>query len=214
MFGRKKEKQVNQDIKKHLLVVIDTVKSMVDAVDAYLKGKTEESDSRAYATHNLESKADELRRKIIADMYKGAFFPSIREDLINYLARQDKVADSAESCCDFLIAQKPRVPEEFSSDILNIARLSYEAVIPLKKAVENYFQDNEAVRAAIHTVNCKEENADTVEWHLTEKIFLSKDLSLAEKIHLREFVYHLVHISDLAEDAADMLESVIIKRNV
>jgi len=212
MFGRKKEQQVHETIKEHLFVVEETVQSMVKAVEEYVAGNLKEADENAYKTHTLESRADELRRIIIAKLYKGAFLPFIREDLINYVAKQDKLADSAESCCDFLITQKPRVPEAFANDFLNLARMVNESVHPLNSAVENFFGNLEAVKSAIRSVNGKEEEADTVEWHLTEKIFQSEEMSLAEKIHLRELVFHIVHLSDVAEDTADMLDTVIIKR--
>jgi predicted phosphate transport protein (TIGR00153 family) len=214
MFSRKKEKKVKQHIKEHLLIVSETVKSMVDTVDSYVNGKVEESRDRAFATHKLESEADSLRREIIATLYKGAFFPAIREDLINYIAKQDKIAGRAESCCDFIISQNPKVPKIFSERILQLARAAFETILPLEEAVENYFDDDEKVRIAIREVNTKEEEADTIEWHLTESIFQNKEISLAEKIHLRELIFHIAHVSDVIEDAADMLDSVVIKRSI
>ena len=214
MFGRKKEQLVREKIREHMAVVVETVISMVGSIEAYVKGDFDEAKDKAVLTHNLESKADELRRDIISNMYKGAFFPSIREDLTNYVAKQDKMADSAESCCDFIIAQKPGVPENLAAELLSLARLSCDCVTPLEQAVSDVFEDYDAVRSSIHTVNTKEEEADALERHLTEKVFLSENLSLAEKLHLREFIFHIVHISDVAEDAADMLDAVIIKRSV
>lgn len=214
MFSRKKEKKVKQLIAEHISAVEQTVTSMVETVEKYVDNDFKQAREKSYNTHNMESKADSIRRELIAIMYKGAFFPSIREDLINFIAKQDKIADRAESCCDFLITQRPDVPGNFSEDLVSLARASYETLMPLKQAVQNYFEDSEKARSSIRTVNAKEEEADTVEWHLTEKIFQSQDLSLARKIHLREFVYHIVTVSDITENAADMLEAVIIKRNI
>ncbi|MGM0440860.1 MAG: TIGR00153 family protein [Elusimicrobiota bacterium] len=214
MFSRKKEKKVQKLIKEHFKAVSQTVKSMEDTIESYLKEDIGEPGEFAYKTHEFESNADSLRREIIETLYKGAFFPSIREDLVNFVARQDNIADAAESCCDFIISQHPEVPDKYTEDILKLARASYETLPPLEKAVTHYFNDYKEVKKYIKEVNTKEEDADTMEWHLTEEIFKSKDISLAEKMHINEFIFHIVHISDIIEDAADMLDSVIIKKSI
>ncbi len=215
IFNRKKEKKVIEEIKNHMKKVYSSVENMIITIEDYLDGNIKEAEKKAYQTHLFESEADRLRREIISHLYEGAFFPAIREDIINYVAKQDKIADSAESCCDFIITQKPKVPEKFKNDLINIARLTKETTLPLVKSTEEpYGKNSDKTREIIHMVNTKEEETDTLEWHLTEKIFQSKDISLAEKMHLREFVFHIVHISDLAEDTADMLDTVIIKESI
>ncbi|MFC2062158.1 TIGR00153 family protein [Elusimicrobiota bacterium] len=214
MFSTKKEKKVRENITQHLVIVCKTIKSMMDTIDSYLKGELEEVRKRAFQTHSLEGEADGLRRTVIEKLYAGAFFPAVREDLVNYIAKQDKIADSAESCCDFIISQKPNVPQQFAEDILKLAKLTCETLSPLEEAVENYFDDFKKIRTSIHEVNTKEEDVDTIEFHLTENIFKSEEISLAEKIHLREFIFHIAHVSDVIEDSADMLDSVVIKRSI
>jgi predicted phosphate transport protein (TIGR00153 family) len=215
MFGSgKKEKQALEAIKAHFDMVSQTVTSMLEAVESYSKGDLTEARDRAFKTHELESKSDSLRREIIELMYKGAFFPAMREDIIKYVSRQDKIADRAESCCDFMITQKPKVPEAFAGTFLKLAHASCNTIKPLQQALEQFFEDYNKVRDQIHAVNTKEEEADTVEWHLTDDIFKSESLSLAEKMHLHEFVFHIVCVSDVAEDAADTLDSIVIKRRI
>ncbi len=214
MFSRKKEKKVQKLIKDHFEAVSETAKSMENTIESYLKKDLGNPGEFAYKTHEFESKADSLRREIIETLYKGAFFPSIREDLVNFVARQDNIADAAESCCDFIISQQPNVPKKYTNNILKLARASYETLPPLKKAVNHYFNNYKKVKKYIKDVNTKEENADTLEWHLTENIFKSDQISLAEKMHINEFVFHIAHISDIIEDAADMLDSVIIKKSI
>jgi len=75
------------------------------------------------------------------------------------------------------------------------------------------FEDYEVVKRNIKNVNTFEEEADTVEWHIVRDIFSSK-LDLARKIHLRQFVFHIVEISDVIEDAADNLDIFIVKYQV
>ncbi|MEA3506193.1 MAG: TIGR00153 family protein [Elusimicrobiota bacterium] len=214
MFSRKKEKKVEKLIKEHLDTVVKTVKSMEETISCYVDGDEKGAHENAFKTHSLEGEADSKRREIIETLYKGAFMPAIREDLINYIAKQDKIADAAESCCDFIISQTPEVPETFREDFIQLARASFDTLQPLQTALDKYFNDYKKILSCIKDVNTREEQADTIEWHLTEKVFQSDELSLAQKIHLREFLFHVVHISDVIEDTADMLDSVVIKKSI
>ncbi len=214
MFGRKKEKKVKEAIKQHLHVVSETVYTMYESVRHYVAGDIKKSSELAFQTHQNESRADGLRRSIISDLYTGAFFPTVREDIIHYIAQQDNIADRAESCCDFIVAQRPYVPGEFADDLVKLATGNIETIKPLVDAVDNYFDDHKKIRENIKQVNTHEEELDALEWHLTERVFKSEELSLAQKIHLRELIFHVVHISDVTEDAADMLDSAVIKKSI
>ena len=59
-------------------------------------------------------------------------------------------------------------------------------------------------------MNTQEEEADTIEWHITRDVFTS-ELHLAQKIHIRELIFHVVCISDVIEDAADDLDIFMVK---
>jgi len=201
MFGRKKEKEVKKLIMMHLEKVSITMNNMQDSVKFYLDGKIKEAKESGYQTHLVEEEADSLRREIIEKLHKGAFLPAFREDLIGFVAQQDKIADRSESCCDFFLTQRPEVPDEFIE------------FSPYKEAIVSMFEDYEVVKRNIKNVNTFEEEADTVEWHIVRDIFSSK-LDLARKIHLRQFVFHIVEISDVIEDAADNLDIFIVKYQV
>ena len=58
-----------------------------------------------------------------------------------------------------------------------------------------------------------EQKVDKAEWKLLERIFDS-DLELARKLQLRDFVRRTAAISDLCEDASDMLEILVVKRRI
>jgi len=211
MLGRKKEKKVEGLIKEHLLKVEESVFKMEEAIKQYIKGEFDVAKESSYSVHLLESEADSKRREIIEKLHQGAFLPVIRTDIIKLISRQDKIADRAESCCDFCISQRPSVPKEFKDSFVELIEVSVRTFAPYKEALENMFVDYKLVKDDIHSVNTIEEEADTLEWKFTKQIFNS-NLELARKIHLREFIFHIVSISDIIEDAADALDIIIVKQ--
>jgi uncharacterized protein Yka (UPF0111/DUF47 family) len=65
--------------------------------------------------------------------------------------------------------------------------------------------DEKIIRERLTTVGITESTIDDVEWKLTRQIFTSS-LSLANKIHLNQFIETLTEISDQIEDTGDRLE--------
>ena len=213
-LNNNKEKEVQEALEAHLEAVCETIHSMNETIRIYLSDDIEKASDSSYQTHLLESKADGLRRQMIGMLYKGAFIPVLRENIVRYIALQDRIADVAESCCDLLISQRPKVIKEFQQDILALAETSCHTLEPLKAAAKNLFIDYDKVAEGIKEVNAEEEKADTIEWHLTENVFSSDKLNLAEKMHLRELIVHIVRVSDVIEDAADMLDVLILKTSI
>ena len=72
-------------------------------------------------------------------------------------------------------------------------------------------KDIDAVKESIARVVTFETEADRLEWETIKKLFKS-NLDLARKLHLRELVEDIAYISDLAEDAAERLGVMIVKR--
>ena len=58
-----------------------------------------------------------------------------------------------------------------------------------------------------------ESDVDDLEWALVRRVF-SYDLDLAHKIHLKQLVDMVTEITDIAEDAAEILETMIVKKQM
>jgi predicted phosphate transport protein (TIGR00153 family) len=126
MFGRKKEKEVKQLIMEHLEKVDLSLKRMYQSMEHYIRNDVEAARNESFEVHILETDADSKRREIIEKLYLGAFLPILREDMIRLVAHQDKIADRAESCCDFCLSQRPQIPEEYRDKFRELLRASID----------------------------------------------------------------------------------------
>jgi len=71
--------------------------------------------------------------------------------------------------------------------------------------------DIDQLKDAIIQVTTFETEADRIEWETIKKLFKS-DLDLCRKLHVRELVEDIAIISDLAEDAAERVGVMAVKR--
>jgi hypothetical protein len=209
----RREEEVISLMDQHLEKVEECLESMRKTVEDYLKGDIDSAKANGLKTHNLEGEADGLRRRIIEEFHKGAFLPALREDLIGLALSVDKVADRAESTCDFIMLTRPDILEEFKEDFRKITIDSIAVFSPMKEGKRNLFKDFSLSREKTIEVHGLEAKVDDEEWKLNRRIFTS-ELPLARKMHLRDVVWHIASVSDVIEDAADVLEVLIIKKQV
>ena len=217
MIWVKKESDVIDLILKLISEIGECLRASMDTIDHYLKAEIAEAKEMAKNTDHLETQADEIRREVEGLLFSGAFLPSIRGDVHVLVECMDKIADSAEACCDFAMSQRPEIPEDFKSDFHTVAVDSIYSYDPLKEAAENFFSEKEKdvsiIRDKIRDVGIRESDVDDLEWKLTRRIFTA-DLSLAQKLHLQHWLVKIADISDRVEDASDCLNSLIFKTRI
>lgn len=213
MVFKDKENRVEKLLSEHFEKVRICLDDMQKVMEAYLEGKIDVAKSYALNVDHTEAEADSVRRRIAKELYRGAFLPALREDLSNFVEAVDKIADGAESCCDFIMLQRVEVPQELKQRFKEISKDSVASFTPLIEAYGLLYKDFSAALKKVHEVAIKEEKVDQQEWELTRIIFKS-ELELAHKIQLDHFILRITTISDRAEDASDKLEILIIKRQV
>ena len=208
----KKERAINKLILKHLAKVDHCLKLALETVEEYLKGNVEAAKALALRVVRCESETDSVLREIMGNLYSGAYLPSLRSDIFHLVQYLDSVANAAEACCDFFLAQRPDIPDEMKSSFLKIMKESISSCSPLKEAVNLFLKNNdvETIREKARQVGIFESAVDKAEWDLTRDIFKT-DLDYGHKIHLKQCLESIVTISDRAEDTSDQLQLIVIK---
>ena len=212
----KKEKEVNELFLKHLQKVDECLKTSLFTVENYLNGKIDEAKGLAKKVDSIETEADFIRHEIIGKMYSGAYLPLLREDILHLLEQLDKIADGAESCCDFFLDQRPEIPDDLKPRFLSAMQTSVSSFAFLKDAVISFFSEKdetESIREMLKKVGIIESDVDKQEWDITRDIFKT-NLDYGHKVHLRHCIQRVVEISDRVEDTADQLEITIIKGGI
>jgi hypothetical protein len=200
-------------IDEHLKKVEECVQSMLSAIEYYLQGNIDSAESSTSRTQNAESEADDIRREIVDLLHRGAFLPIFREDVMELVGMVDGIAGHAQDCCNFIMTQRPEVPDTLRKGFLKMARDSTAILVPLQEGVAKLSEDFSITRAKVTEIHDIESAVDGLEFQLSCRIF-STDLALAHKMHLKQLVDMIENISDVAEDAAEVLETLIIKKRV
>lgn len=213
IFVGKKEEKIIGRFKEHVETVGKTLENFEDFINTYLDGNYDDSNKYCEKIMTLESEADALRRETESMMYAGAFLPNFRGDLLGLIEAIDKIADRAEGVTRVVCLQKPEIPPEIKSGMRRQARLAVDTFKELKESINLMFEDMEKAKSFIKRTEEKEHEEDIVEWDVMKTLF-SLDIDRARKLEIKEIIALIGDISDLAEDASDRVEIIILKRSV
>jgi uncharacterized protein len=184
------------------------------AVKSYLQsGPAEEFDDAMHQVADIESRADELRRTIEAELYERTLIPDLRADVMTLLEDMDDLLNICEANCYHFSIETPEIPDEFHASFNNLTETASESIDAVVMAGRAYFRNTEAVRDHTHKVILLESEADKISTRLKRAIFTS-DIPKVEKLHLRDFVDRIDELPNAAEDIADQLGIFTVKRTV
>ncbi|MBS3740320.1 DUF47 family protein [Candidatus Bipolaricaulota bacterium] len=207
------ESDLNDMMKEHADMVGETLEKFKDAMHLWLEEEDlEGANQLAYETHNLEGKADDLRRDIEMELLNGALLARSRRPLLGIVERTDKLANAAEASLDFTLLQEIKLPRELLPITKEIVEDSVEIVKVVQTGLEVLFGSNGDVLEYTEKIEQMEGDIDDLERDFVQELFGLEDLELAEKILLRQFLESLVEISDRAEDLSDEMEIITATR--
>ncbi len=184
------------------------------AIKTYLAdGVSEEFVEALNHVKALESRGDDLRRGMEAQLYEQTLIPDLRADVLRLLEDLDWLVGIYQANCYRFSIEKPDIPVEYHRDFMDLTETAVTCTDCLAMAARAFFRNIDAVRDHNHKVIFYETEADKICTKLKTAIFDSA-LPLERKLHLRYFVERIDEAANAAEDVADELAIYTIKRSL
>ena len=201
---------------EHEETVQSCLEKFIKTIELYIdEGGSEKVKNLSTEVHELETKADEIRRKIIKLLIKEKFLlPNTRRDFLNLLEYIDKVADYAEAALDYVILQDMDISEIGKNYLSDVLAMTLEQYNLLKKAVRLLFENIDDAYEYVTKIEEIESQIDDIERILISRISKRDELSYGLKGLYRDFVTMIANISDVIEDAGDEIELIIAMRKI
>ncbi|MCP4248719.1 MAG: DUF47 family protein [bacterium] len=213
IFGGK-QKAVESRIERYLECVDGCVDAFVACIEASLADESFESlVERVEETHQAESRADDMRQEIAVLLYGKALFPESRGDILGLIEAVDKIPNRAEAVVRQMQHQRFHFPPELSKQCHALVVQVRDCSRELTRAVAALFTDYNSAALLADRIGELESRADDLEFELIGSIFDSRR-DTGEKILLRDMVQAIGDIADRAENAADRVRIVAIKRKI
>lgn len=202
-FNRSKDELFYQTL-------IDAAANIVEAVRLFKENVETLREKEAYAERlkELESKGDQYTHLLIRELNQTFMTPLDREDIYQLAVKLDDVLDGVEACASrfvyFRVEKTTPYLLEFANVLEQSATYLHEAFVALKK------RDYAAIRKISVELNLLENEGDRLMREGVGSLF-DGTTDPIELIKMKEIYEKLEGVTDIVEDVADVLESVVMK---
>lgn len=215
MFGRKRTNKLIEDIDRYFDLLDRSLLVFKDGVRNYLYSNNADFNANLSNMSQLESDTEMLRREIENALYTQSALVRPRGDIMRLFEKTRNITDILNDSLFQFEIETPFIPKELNQDFMKLTEfstLAVEAVIPAAKA---YFRNPESVPDKISRTYFYEKEAVRYALTIKRNVFHNMtSLKLSEKFHLRYFALHIENLSKAAENVADQLAVMAIRRTL
>lgn len=207
----KRTKELEAKINSFLMNIIQAGVYYKQALNLYAdEGITKEFVAIRRKVSALESENDLFRRTVETDLYAHMLLPDMRSDILKLLEGCDKIINKYESNLMLMSIEQPMRLSGYNGTLKKLVAADIDCVDALISGVKDFFAGKSVSQCATR-VCFYEHKADKLAVTMKEYVFQNKQLDLAHQLQLKEFIYNIEKISDIAEDVSDVLKIMAVK---
>ena len=206
-------------LEKHVNIAFKAVKVLGTFFEAAIGDDWETAISLRDEITELEHEADDLKKEIRQHLPKSLFMPVPREDLLELLLVQDKMANLAKDISGLVVGRRMTIPDsitgqfnEFVERNIDAARQARKSVRELDELFTTGFRGAEAelVEALVEELDNIETETDEMQAALRRSVFkIEKDIDPVDVMFLYKIIEMTGAIADMAERVGRRLELLL-----
>ena len=162
---------------------------------------------------SLEAENDSLRRDVENQLYAQLLLPDMRSDILGLIEGCDRIINKYETDLILISVEQPKIPKEIQKQLAHMVVTNVQCVNTLMDCVKKAIKGG-SITGVIRSVGNLEHQIDLQAIELKKCVFQELKLPLARQLQLKEFIYSIEKISDMAEDMADVLSVFVVKHAV
>jgi len=169
----------------------------------------EERAQKIRKIEEMEHRGDEVTHQIFSSLSTTFITPFDREDIHSLASKLDDILDYLQGAANRIVLYRVDVitaeMEALAGMISEAVEALYEAIIHLRR-----FKDVEAMKACLVRINSLENEADDLFERAIARLF-DECKDPIQLIKQKELLVSLETATDQCEDAANVIESIIVK---
>lgn len=206
-------------LQEHMDIAYRCARQLIPLFEAVVKKDWVAVEDCRQSIRDLESEADEMKQEIRSNLPKSLFMPVPREDLLELLLVQDRVANRAKDVSGLVVGRKMELPEAIAEPFIKFVRCSVAAARQARKSVreldelfETGFRGAEAklVESMVAELDRLESESDALQSELRGGLFkLESELPPVDVMFLYKVIDLTGEVADFAERVGRRLELLL-----
>ncbi|MBL4712924.1 MAG: TIGR00153 family protein [Gammaproteobacteria bacterium] len=208
-------------LQAHMTKVYACASELIPLFNAVINEDWGEVELRQQLISNLEQDADVLKKRLRLNLPKGLFMPISRQDLLEVLLMQDRIANQAKDIAGTIVGRRLTLPTVIHEDYIRfVARCvaackqARKAINELDELVETGFTGQEVriVTDMVTKLDAIESDTDNLQASIRRKIFeIENDLPPIEVMFLYKIIEGTGEVADRSQGVGGRLMLMLAK---
>jgi len=206
-------------LEKHIDVAYRCAKQLREFFAAAIRGDWDAATAVRNEIENLEHQADDLKKEIRLRLPKSLFMPVPREDLLELLLVQDKIANRTKDVSGLVLGRRMQIPYAIAEQFLTFVDRNVDAAKQARKSVRELDElftagfrgaEVELVTAMIEKLDRIETETDDQQAALRAALFdIEASLNPVDAVFMYQVIELTGEIADMAERVGRRLELLL-----
>jgi len=206
-------------LEEHINLAYQCARELRPFFAAAIKGDWEKATEARAAIDKLEHDADTAKKQIRLHLPKSLFMPVPREDLLELLLVQDKIANRTKDVSGLMLGRRMQIPAVIAEQFLDFVDRNIDAAKQARKSVRELdelftagFRGAEVklVSSLIEELDSIETDTDEKQAALRASLYkIEKTLDPVDAVFMYKVIELLGEIADMAERVGRRLELLL-----
>lgn len=208
-------------IQEHMRIIMECVSEVPALFEALVEGDRTKLEAQQKLIFEKEQAADEVKNQLRGHLPKSLLMPVDRRDLLDVLAMQDSIADTAQDIAGLLIERNMEVPDGMAEPLMKLVSRcvdtcaqSGKIIEQLDELVEIGFRGREVsqVEEMVDALNKIEDETDEMGMQLTRTLFTQEEnISPVSVMFWYQLIQWIGDLADYAEKVGDRLRLLLAR---
>jgi len=208
-------------LQKHMSKVYACASELVPLFNAVINEDWAEVEKRQQLISSLEQDADVLKKELRLNLPKGLFMPVSRQDLLEVLLMQDRIANKAKDIAGTIVGRRMALPEIIHEDYIRFVTRCVAACKQARKAINEFDelvetgfsgQEIKIVTEMITKLDSIESETDNLQAEIKYEIFsIENDLRPIEVMFLYKVIEMTGDVADCAQNVGSRLQLMLAR---
>ena len=208
-------------LQKHMSKVYACASELIPLFNAVINEDWAEVEKRQQLISSLEQEADVLKKELRLNLPKGLFMPVSRQDLLEVLLMQDKIANMAKDIAGTIVGRRMILPEIIHEDYIRFVTRCVAACKQARKAINEFDelvetgfsgQEIKIVTEMITKLDSIESETDNLQAEIRYEIFsIENDLRPIEVMFLYKVIEMTGDVADCAQNVGSRLQLMLAR---
>ncbi|MCK5003192.1 MAG: TIGR00153 family protein [Gammaproteobacteria bacterium] len=208
-------------MQEHMAKVYACASKLVPLFNAVINEDWETVEKTQQKISKFEQEADVLKKALRLNLPKGLFMPMSRQDLLEVLLSQDKIANKSKDIAGIIVGRRMTLPDVIHEDYIRFVQRCVDACKQAKKAineldelVETGFSGQEIriVSDMITKLDEIEGDTDNLQSAIRLQIFaIEKDLPPVDVMFLYKIIEATGDVADYSQRVGSRLQLMLAR---